>query len=1007
MSVAPPKSKVKKFLSDKAVGQLYNALPHPPDVYLDPKYAFRQADGSMNNVHEPDLGRSGTAYAKNVQSKKPIHPSALPDPGLVFDTLLKANDRVNHHGGSSSLVFAFASIVTHSLFKTNPINYWKNDASSYFDLSPLYGNNAEEVKNVRDPNKIGRGLLRPDTFSDERLIFLPPACGALLVLFNRNHNYIAEMILKLNEKKRWTDPPPTDPAKLKAQEDELFETARLINCGHFISIIMNDYVAGFLGLGEGNAWSMDPFDPIRYRDGKTVARGQGNHVSVEFNILYHWHTTISAADELWTQNLFSGIQSFQGQSVEKMELKDFVPAIVQEFQKSSQKKPHERTFSGLARGADGKFSTDEIAKILQDATDEPAGQYRARGIPGIMRPIEMLGITQARRWGVCTMNEFRAFLGLKQFDTFEEWNPDPEIAKAARNLYNHIDNLELYTGLVCEQYMPLSPGLRFSCGYTMTRAVLSDAICLIRGDRFFSTCFSPAFMTSWGYQDATTRPENGGFDGHLPKLLTRIFPRNYPFNSIYGIFPFFTPQKMKDTLKRKGLLDRPDKPYSFARPTPGPIPKFIDNFTAIDFVFKNPEKFVSGYNLSGLGGGYGFMIAFDEKEKHDKDKKLAKQATFGTTELFNDYVKWFRETTIKEIKAQSWKAGDSKAYVDIVSVIKTVYTHWAADILCGIPLKTKDNPRAQFTVNEIFDMFADLFTASFLGFGDNERFWSLIQKAGVASAVIQGAVKESVLRVKAASSATNSDASDKANKTNDKLAILKDWVREVEDYVYPPDDKEWFKFISRLDSTNRPVNELVANIVGLANGSSVNQAHSAINVIDFYLDRKEDFEKVKIIMNINDDKHNELTRGFVREAMRLNPQFTGLWRVSKVEEPIPGTDFTVKPGERIWGGFKKAHLDPKVFSKPETVDPARDPNLYQLNGGGFHLCIGVSFAVQVISDTLRIVYNLKNVQRAPGDAGRLVGITKSINAVETNQYIKPDGTITDWPVSMILSYDEE
>jgi hypothetical protein len=26
------------------------------------------------------------------------------------------------------------------------------------------------------------------------------------------------------------------------------------------------------------------------------------------------------------------------------------------------------------------------------------------------------------------MNEFRHFLGLKRFESFEEWNPDPEIA---------------------------------------------------------------------------------------------------------------------------------------------------------------------------------------------------------------------------------------------------------------------------------------------------------------------------------------------------------------------------------------------------------------------------------------------------------------------------------------------------------------------------------------------------------------------------------------------------
>lgn len=38
--------------------------------------------------------------------------------------------------------------------------------------------------------------------------------------------------------------------------------------------------------------------------------------------------------------------------------------------------------------------------------------------------------------------------------------------------------------------MPLTPGLRFAAGYTLTRAVLGDAIALIRGDRFYTTDFT-------------------------------------------------------------------------------------------------------------------------------------------------------------------------------------------------------------------------------------------------------------------------------------------------------------------------------------------------------------------------------------------------------------------------------------------------------------------------------------------------------------------------------------
>ena len=45
-----------------------------------------------------------------------------------------------------------------------------------------------------------------------------------------------------------------------------------------------------------------------------------------------------------------------------------------------------------------------------------------------MRVIEIMGIEQARKWGVCTMNEFREFVGLKKFSDFKEWNRTGDIA---------------------------------------------------------------------------------------------------------------------------------------------------------------------------------------------------------------------------------------------------------------------------------------------------------------------------------------------------------------------------------------------------------------------------------------------------------------------------------------------------------------------------------------------------------------------------------------------------
>ena len=186
----------------------------------------------------------------------------------------------------------------------------------------------------------------------------------------------------------------------------------------------------------------------------------------------------------------------------------------------------------IKRQADGTFNDDDLAKILHDATEKCAGAYRARGTPAALRIIEIMGIEQARQWGCCTMNEFRKFLGLKTFSSFEEWSTAPGIAEAARQLYGHIDNLELYPGLQAEDCMDLGPGSGICCGYTMTRAILADAIALVRGDRFYTVDYTPYNLTSWGYQDCVRDPNNGAFGAALPKLLMRHLPRHYPAVSI-------------------------------------------------------------------------------------------------------------------------------------------------------------------------------------------------------------------------------------------------------------------------------------------------------------------------------------------------------------------------------------------------------------------------------------------------------------------------------------------
>lgn len=151
-------------------------------------YIFRSADGSNYAMSVPNLGQAGQPYARSVPSTHVSSCHPLPDPGEVFDTLLRRrqNDFVPHPGGLSSLFFAFADLIIHSIFDTNSRDWTINDASSYLDLSIIYGHNEEQVDSIR--KKDGTGHIWEDAFADKRLLFMPPSVGALAVLFSRHHN---------------------------------------------------------------------------------------------------------------------------------------------------------------------------------------------------------------------------------------------------------------------------------------------------------------------------------------------------------------------------------------------------------------------------------------------------------------------------------------------------------------------------------------------------------------------------------------------------------------------------------------------------------------------------------------------------------------------------------------------------------------------------------------------------------------------------------------------------
>ncbi|PNP44420.1 hypothetical protein TGAMA5MH_03823 [Trichoderma gamsii] len=411
------------------------------------------------------------------------------------------------------------------------------------------------------------GLLKPDTFSEHRLLGFPPGVSAFLITFNRFHNYVAGELKRINEGDRFSPNPRLSKEDAEREVDKrLFNTARLVTCGLYVNIILSDYVRTILNMNyaPASSWVLDPrrsFSEVFDKGSFPVSTG--NQVSVEFNLIYRWHSTVSAQDEKWSQDFFQKL--FPGQEVSKLPLRDFLTGLSNLRGEIVAQKPECRTFGGLKRDSSGFFNTQALAKLIAESTNDVSAAFGAHQVPVVLRLVVMLGISQARGWHIGTLNELRKFMDLKPHESFEDINPDPKTQEAMKALYKEPDFVEMYPGVLFEHAKePVYPGSGLCGGFTMVRAVLSDAVTLVRGDRFYTLDWTPATMTNWGFdiikpdkpQDKLAR------GGKMHHLLDIAFPKFYKDNSVWKLFPFTTPGEIKRIFEKQGVAGK----YDFSSP---------------------------------------------------------------------------------------------------------------------------------------------------------------------------------------------------------------------------------------------------------------------------------------------------------------------------------------------------------------------------------------------------------------------------------------------------------
>ena len=122
--------------------------------------------------------------------------------------------------------------------------------------------------------------------------------------------------------------------------------------------------------------------------------------------------------------------------------------------------------------------------------------------------------------------------------------------------------VELYPGLFCEgDGRNLDPGT--SCpngeGTALWRGVFSDAVTLVRSDRFYTLDWNTDTLTTWGMNEVT--PDREIFKGGvMARLFQRAFPGYLKPDSIHMWQPFYTPAMNMVVAYDQGLLPELQSP---------------------------------------------------------------------------------------------------------------------------------------------------------------------------------------------------------------------------------------------------------------------------------------------------------------------------------------------------------------------------------------------------------------------------------------------------------------
>ena len=570
-----------------------------------------------------------------------------------------------------------------------------------------------------------------------------------------------------------------------------------------------------------------------------------------------------------------------------------------------------------------------------------------------------------------------------------EWCEDAETARAAELLYGHINNMELYPGLQAECTKPPIAGSGVCPGQTTGRGILDDAVSLVRGDRFLTHDFNSSTLTNWGVSKLASSVAAGAYGGVLPTLIFNGLPGEFTGTSAYALLPFYTPKAVRGILETNGKLQQ----YDLERPAPN-VSKTIGIHTqeGCKKAFEDRDNFRVMYQaaITNCTDGHEFMIGWDQQRKHDERSHILHHVFFE--EGFESHVSQFFRKTVRELIGKSSLCyADARRSIDIVRDVTNVTPIlWLAERF-GIPLKSEQHPRGLITRPELFDLYLVLFIyQSFNILPRNE--WKLREASLKVAPLLRGILHGHL-----------------STQTGGYKEAFADFVEKGTAYEVGPDADRLYK---ELAKTGLPAGDLVGDCIGMGTPVAGNLTQQASLLIDLYLSPGYEKYKARIVelAHREDAAADKELFGFVYEGMRHAGVVPGLPRVAAQDITFQDGqrgNIRIKANQTVLIATSRAAMDPVAFPNPEIIDPNRPMSSYTLLGHGLHYCFGARLVGAALVSTLKEVFRLKNLRRAPGTQGQFSTLSHQFAGVNMRVYLDANSGESPIPTTLTLIYDQE